>query len=406
MAHSNSTASLLLYIIDTVSSEQQQYAISVPYGSTVARAKAAYIRAKKGSKSAKGAIFFNYHGQNLDDTRPLLSYDIKHSDIIHRVAPPPLSSRNERSGGSFMSNSYNYYVHLDREIAKTNRVRSNVAPPSPTRTDWRTRGASIGSSTSNQNNTGWHHLSFDRNDSNSKKEDAETNQRFQLSNSPKITNRTHWEAARENAKNYSTRMNEASRRANFGDIAEDGRKFLARHACLVSGMMYRTIHRLEGRWAGIVSGNNQKEMLSATNFRFVPSSKIFGPHWIEECTVTAPNGVSRRSLHRWIPTTDGLLHVHEDSNEGSEPATRTTVHEMGGDLLISKTYSISDGKIMRLESTTLLDERTATTRARVTQIFGSSPSAITVFNCVENRVDTTANSMVPSGSTYPPDLNL
>ena len=103
--------------------------------------------------------------------------------------------------------------------------------------------------------------------------------------------------------------------------------------------------------------------------------------------------------------------------EEKDPTTRTIVTEMGGGVLMHKTYNVEDGRIMRLETLTLLDERTATTRARVTQLFGgaSDASTLTVFSCVESRVDTTQDELVPSGSPrmdgaserrHPPEFDL
>ena len=109
-----------------------------------------------------------------------------------------------------------------------------------------------------------------------------------------------------------------------------------------------------------------------------------------------------------MPIKDGELQVYgaKATQESKNERTRTIVSENGSSILLSKTYNVEDGKIVRLETTTLLDETTATTRARVTQLFGSGRSslaAVTVFNCVESRVDRN-DEMVPSG--YPPEFNL
>jgi len=108
--------------------------------------------------------------------------------------------------------------------------------------------------------------------------------------------------------------------------------------------------------------------------------------------------------------------THEEEKDRT---TRTIVTEMGGGILMHKTYNVEDGRIIRVETLTLLDERTATTRARVTQLFGSASDAstLTVFSCVESRVDTTQDELVPSGSPrmdgvraserrHPPEFDL
>jgi hypothetical protein len=51
---------LLLYIIDTESS--QQFAINVPPAATVARAKAAFLRAATFLRQQNNAITFTFHG--------------------------------------------------------------------------------------------------------------------------------------------------------------------------------------------------------------------------------------------------------------------------------------------------------------------------------------------------------
>ena len=106
--------------------------------------------------------------------------------------------------------------------------------------------------------------------------------------------------------------------------------------------MFRLIHRLEGRWtgkrktrvcggwvvgalltlvvllcccfvvvffAGMIKGGKSHEMLTTSNFSFVPVSSRFGPHWLDIQLATTPRGIQRRSVHRWLPSNDGVLHV-------------------------------------------------------------------------------------------------
>ena len=292
--------SLLLYIIDTSTGEQ--HAISVPPAATVARAKAAFLRARvRQSNSGPTLIYFckfsthlcnhifflhssypvtvpshipktyisAYRGETLVDERPLISYGINDSDTIHHVAIP---------GSTLTGSGYHYYTQLDREIAASNRHRnSTTAPPSPTRTEWGDMPADGTSAThptaqhshlhSRARSNSWQHLSFSRNAN--AKEDAATHQRFQLTNSPKITQRTQWAAAKNDAENFDKRKSAASRRSNFGAIQEEGRMFVPRHTCRVSGMLFSMIHRLEGRWTGIIQNSTEGDMLSSSEFSFV-----------------------------------------------------------------------------------------------------------------------------------------
>ena len=102
---------LLLYIIDTVSPNQEQYAISVPPNATVARAKAAFLRAN--AISGNHRVSFTFRAENLKDERPLLSYDIKRGDYLHRVVGPD----DDVVGG------YTFYMQLDRELHSANSQR-------------------------------------------------------------------------------------------------------------------------------------------------------------------------------------------------------------------------------------------------------------------------------------------
>ena len=196
---------LLLYIIDTVSPNQEQYAISVPPNATVARAKAAFLRAN--AISGNRRVSFTFRAENLKDERPLLSYDIKRGDYLHRVVGPD----DDVVGG------YTFYMQLDRELHSANSQRrrgrgsrigvneedvdsseggwrggyagggsggggggrQQQPPPSPTRTEWQQEAAATAPRS--------RFLSFDR----SPEEKNKFDERFQLTASPKITRRTY-----------------------------------------------------------------------------------------------------------------------------------------------------------------------------------------------------------------------
>jgi hypothetical protein len=109
---------------------------------------------------------------------------------------------------------YNYYVQLDRELAAAyRRQQQNNPPPSPSRANH-----SSASSKANASSSSWRYLAFDRGEEAENQEDT----RFQLTNSPKITHRSHWEHAKQNFERFGQRSEEAQRRANFGDIREQG----------------------------------------------------------------------------------------------------------------------------------------------------------------------------------------
>ena len=61
--------------------------------------------------------------------------------------------------------------------------------------------------------------------------------------------------------------------------------------------------------AGMIKGGKSHEMLTTSNFSFVPASSRFGPHWLDIQLATTPRGIQRRSVHRWLPSNDGVLHV-------------------------------------------------------------------------------------------------
>ena len=118
-------ASILLYVIDIdPSNEQVQYAINVPSGATVARAKAAFLRAQQSNRPGQ-LVEFSFHGELLSDERPLLSYDMRSNDIIHNVPPPPTSTKNQGNHGT---SALKYYLQLDRQLALSKR-RTAIAPP-------------------------------------------------------------------------------------------------------------------------------------------------------------------------------------------------------------------------------------------------------------------------------------
>jgi hypothetical protein len=88
-----------------------------------------------------------------------------------------------------------------------------------------------------------------------------------------------------------------------------------------------------------------------------------GPHWVEEKSVTTPSGVTRRTSSRWIPISDGVVYVSvvEKHDQRQLKETRIELKEVGSDLLIARTFSTVDGRMLRLETTTLLDEHAAMT---------------------------------------------
>ena len=122
---------MLLYVIDTdprLESGECHYAITVPSGATVARAKAAFLRAQQSKRphaKSFGLVDFSFHGELLSDERPLLSYDMRSNDIIHNVPPPPTSTKNQGNHGT---SALKYYLQLDRQLALSKR-RTAIAPP-------------------------------------------------------------------------------------------------------------------------------------------------------------------------------------------------------------------------------------------------------------------------------------
>ena len=60
---------------------------------------------------------------------------------------------------------------------------------------------------------------------------------------------------------------------------------------------------------------------------------------------------------------DGTLEIHEESGgKKNMKKTRTIMKEISTDVLFSRTYDVLTGRTLRVETTTLLDERTATVR--------------------------------------------
>ena len=147
---------------------------------------------------------------------------------------------------------------------------------------------------------------------------------------------------------------------------------------VVNGFTFRILHRLEGQWGGVVSGGQKNSYLTSSSLMFVNINKVnkddnihnihnihnhVGPHWVEEKSVTTPSGVTRRTSSRWIPISDGVVYVSvvgkHDQRQLKE--TRIELKEVGSDLLIARTFSTVDGRMLRLETTTLLDEHAAMT---------------------------------------------
>ena len=240
----------------------------------------------------------------------------------------------------------------------------------------------------------------------------QSDDRFAVTTSPKITHRTHWESARRNAERFGERTANATRRANFGDVRESGRIFQPRHSCVVLGRTFRIVHRMEGRWGGVVQGGQQSSYLTNCALIFMSDENkgngnnddgvaAYGPHWLCDESITTPSGVTRRTRSRWIPVSDGVLHVVNEN--GNENNVRTELKEIGGDLMLSRTISENTGRCLRLETLTVLDEHTVTTRAKVTQIFHGEQMPVQVISVIESRVDMN-DGIVPSGSI--PEMSL
>ena len=54
-----------------------------------------------------------------------------------------------------------------------------------------------------------------------------------------------------------------------------------------------------------------------------------------------------------LPMEDGTLEIHEESSGGKKNmSTRTTMKEISTDVLLSRTYDVSTGRTLRVETTT------------------------------------------------------
>ena len=60
-------------------------AVSVPSASTVARAKASFLRARRGAGHNLSIIDLYFRGERLDDRLPLLSYNLRRGDEVMAV---------------------------------------------------------------------------------------------------------------------------------------------------------------------------------------------------------------------------------------------------------------------------------------------------------------------------------
>ena len=173
-----------------------------------------------------------------------------------------------------------------------------------------------------------------------------------------------------------------------------------RYLCNVDGCEFQLIHRLEGRWSGVVEPGGR---LASSHLEFVDtngalgtSNPAIGAHWRLTETLTSPTGFSTIETSKLIPVANGTLSVIQSG--GKQASTRTTIREASAQVLVAQTFDRRTNKCLMLETTTVLDPQTCTTRARVSQIFdhtsGDNGSAVNVFCVTEARTSDNVN-LVP-----------
>ena len=131
-----------------------------------------------------------------------------------------------------------------------------------------------------------------------------------------------------------------------------------------------------------------------------------GPHWVLTETLTAPTGISTIERSLLMPVADGILSVvpaaQAQASKNNKLSTRTTIREMGPQILITQTFDRASNKLLLLETTSVLDPLTCTTRARVSQVFdqsanGDGSSVVNVFCVTEARTSADMHLVPRSG---------
>jgi hypothetical protein len=378
---------LLLYV--AYREDGTRCAVSVPSGSTVARVKASFLRARRGQGHHLSVIDLHFRGQRLEDGRPLLSYGLRRGDEIEAKVPDNFTARlSPRSSTSAMQTerAIEFYLEMDEGAAALARARAGaVPPPSPSRTDmWSEDSTASASASASAFNDGF---VLDPRDEAARS----SSHRFQITrapSSPKMQARDWAEDYRRTTQAFQQRQREASQRQNFGDVEDGDRTLRPRYACTVDGCEFSLLHRLEGRWSGVLEPGGR---LASSRLEFVKGGGEMGAHWKLTETLTAPEGVSTVETSLLVPIASGMLSVVSAANaggDGSAATTRTTIREMGTQILVTQTFDRASNELLLLETTTVLDPRTCTTRVRVSQIYDQAASggaAVSLFCVTEAR---------------------
>lgn len=152
------------------------------------------------------------------------------------------------------------------------------------------------------------------------------------------------------------------------------------YVCEVGRFLYRTFHRMEGRWNGeavVYDGSKQDHRIVSVELKFSEEDSV----WEERQTLTDSSGLSTTQFLRYEPAGEGVLLVHSSPEEGEGVDTRLEEHSEN--VMILTAISHTTKKPLLVETITMSDDFR---RVRTVQRFDSSGAFQVLYHIKESRV--------------------
>lgn len=161
----------------------------------------------------------------------------------------------------------------------------------------------------------------------------------------------------------------------------EGREFRSVYMAVVRHSSFSTIHRMEGRWNGEAqlipaAGGAEPEVRVSTVFLDFDAAN---QRWRQQQAMTSKDGISTKQTLLLTPVSDGVLAAESEDLEHLD----MKVEERGLDVVLLTATSRETGKIVVVETITLIDDLR---RVRSVQRFDGSGAFTAMYLMKEQRV--------------------
>mmetsp|Transcript_3943 Transcript_3943/g.4820 ORF Transcript_3943/g.4820 Transcript_3943/m.4820 type:complete len:399 (+) Transcript_3943:151-1347(+) len=171
-----------------------------------------------------------------------------------------------------------------------------------------------------------------------------------------------WDAEYENPETKKEESGKSHRERRFSDLEEKinsnsearGRSFHSLYVCNVMSFTFSTIHKMEGKWSGMVLHTGFKSdafspvhHACSSRLRFDSDNRA----WEEIQTYTNSDGISSSRVLRYKPISSGILSVETDDPKFMEE-TIIRVQETDANVMILTAINHSTGQVVVTETIT------------------------------------------------------